>query len=228
MTGVEGALERVRAAGFTVLYGYVKGGRAAPVELDVDLDDLLALPQLHVPVIFYEQDALEPWDFEAPPGDGPGATPWDAPADPAPVNLAKFTPELQRFRSRLGEVHTLTLRAPLSGVLVSCTVVAAWHAEFAQLRAQALGQVHAQAQATKETERAAQTAEQARHDQRLRLLMDDSGFLKLARLKNTAQRTLLTYARTHAGEAVDALGEARTKEVLAELRDLVLMQKLDG
>ncbi len=57
--------------------------------------------------------------------------------------------------------------------------------------------------------------------------MDDGGFLKWARLKNTAQRTLLTYARTHAREAVEALGETWTKEVLAEVRDLVLMQKME-
>ena len=64
MTSVDEALEQVRNAGFTVLYGSVKGADSAPVELDVDLDDLLALPQQHVPVIFFERDSLEIWDFE--------------------------------------------------------------------------------------------------------------------------------------------------------------------
>lgn len=226
MTDVDKALEQVRDAGFTVLYGFMRG---TLVGLDVDLDDLLALPQQYVPVIFMEQESLSSWDFEAERPDlPPSVEQWQTPLEErAVVNLVEVEPGLQRFKSRLGEPHTITFRAPLSGVLVACTVTAEWYSEFAQLRAQALGLLRAQEQARVETQRAAEMAERERHVQRLRLLMDDGGFLKLARLKSTAQRTLLTYARTHAHEAVEALGETWAKEVLAEVRDLVLMQKME-
>lgn len=229
MTTVNEALEQVRNAGFTVLYGFVKEGKAAPVELDVDLDDLLALPQQHVPVVFFEQDSLEIWDFEVNRLDmRPAAERWQTPpGDQEMVDLVELEPGLRRFTSRQGDAHTITFRAPLSGVLVTCTVTAEWYSEFAQLQAQALELMRSQEQAKVEIQREAETAQQERHVQRLRLLMDDGGFLKLARLKSTAQRTLLTYARTHEREAVEALGEAWAKEVLAEVRDLVLLQKME-
>lgn len=229
MTTVNEALEQVRNAGFTVLYGFVKEGKAAPVELDVDLDDLLVLPQQHVPVVFFDQDNLEIWDFEVKrPDVRSAAEQWQTPAEEQEiVDLVELEPGLRRFTSRQGEAHTITFRAPLSGVLVTCTVAAEWYGEFIQLQAQALERMRTQEQARIEAQREVETAQQEQHVQRLRLLVDDGGFLKLARLKSTAQRTLLTYARTHEREAVEALGEAWAKEVLAEVRDLVLLKKME-
>ena len=52
--------------------------------------------------------------------------------------------------------------------------------------------------------------------------MDDIGFVRLARLKRTAQRTLISYARQQEPEAVAALGKKCVKELMGELRDWLL------
>ncbi|MFC3860649.1 hypothetical protein ACFOPQ_07725 [Deinococcus antarcticus] len=224
MSQVDQAVRQVEAK-FTVLKGQVSEQQNAVAR--VDLNALLSLPVEVVPVIFQSVLTLDEDDFEYELPDPRSTlervrgTPFEAEI----INLIELKPELKKFRKYLGQPELVSFSDPYNGVLVTCLVTEDWYLEFSDLIEEAQGLARARAAEVKEAVSQEQAAELKRHTQRLRLLLDDGGFLKLARVKSTAQRTLLSYARQKEPEAVAALGEQRMKELLGELRDWVLVHQ---
>lgn len=224
MSEVDQAVQQVSAR-FTVLEGRVNEQQSAVAR--VDLETLLMLPVLVVPVVFQSLFTLEEEDFEYELPDPRSSLERvrGAPFEPETVSLIELQPALKRFRKYLGQPEFVYFYAPYNGVVVTCLVTEDWYLAFSDLVEQAEGLAQARAAGVREAQSQEQAAELERHTQRLRLLLDDTGFLKLARVKSTAQRTLLTYAKQKEPEAVAALGDQRLKELLGELRDWVLMQQ---
>lgn len=235
MSKVDQAIEQLEQAGFTLLFAsrpdeapedrWGRPTRTCPPPIELDLDDLLKFPKNALPVVFFYRDTLGEDDFQHSDlqrGEVDGL-------ERLTVDLLSLEPKLSRFRKHLHDASEVELFAPYNGFMVVCHLQEAWYEEFVELRASAICQAEEHWARAAEVRRAAQAAqEQAAlrpHEQRIRLLADDTGFLKLARVKSTAQRTLLSYANLQEPEAVAALGEYRMKELLGELRDWVLFQK---
>lgn len=224
MSQVDQAVEQVSSR-FTVLEGRVSEQQSAVAR--VDLDAFLMLPVQVVPVVFQSLFTLEEEDFEYELPD-PRSTlerMRGASFEAETINLIELKPELKKFKKYLGQPEFVYFYAPYNGVVVTCLITEDWYLEFSDLIEEAEGLAQARAAEVREAVSQEQAAELERHTQRLRLLLDDGGFLKLARVKSTAQRTLLSYAKQKEPEAVAALGEQRLKELMGELRDWVLMQQ---
>lgn len=234
MSDVDHAITQMEEAGFTLIFAsrddeagdvvhdWGRLARSRTPVIKLDLDDLLTFPKLALPVVFFCRKTLWADDFQY------SEFPQDNASrlEMVTVDLTSLEPKLWHFQKRLSEASEVEFFAPYNGLMVVCRIREAWYDEFLELRNLALCQAREQlareAQAHREEQAAREQAALHPHEQRLRLLLDDSGFLKLARVKSTAQRTLMSYARERESEAVAALGEQRTKDLLTELRDRVL------
>lgn len=224
MNAVSQAIEKIGAR-FTVLEGQVSEQQSAVVR--VEIDAFLTLPVQAVPVVFQSVFTLEEGDFEFELPDSRSTLERmrGAPFEGETVNLIEFQPDLKRFKKYLGQSEFVYFYAPYNGVVVKCLVTEEWFLEFSDLVEEAESLAEAKALEVSEALSQEHAAELERHTQRIRLLLNDTGFLKLARVKSTAQRTLLSYAKQQEPEAVAALGEQRMKELISELRDWVLMRQ---
>lgn len=224
MSRVQQATEQISAR-FTAVEGQVSEQQTAVIK--VDLTAFLNLPPEAVPVVFYTALTLEEDDFEyelPDPRSGMERVRGE-PFEAVTVGLEDMNPKLKRFRKHLGQPRCVWFTAPYNGVLISCFELEDWYEKFFDEAALAEEQARLQAQEVRAAEQESKVADLERHIQRLRLFLDDTGFLRLARLKSTAQRTLISYAKQREPQAVAALGEARLKELMGELRDWVLVQQ---
>lgn len=237
MSEVDRVIERLEEAGFTLIFAI----RPTPVpslsewghpnqqqmpELQLELDDLMKFPKSLLPIIFFHQKTFSERDFQLqqhPNDDEQGLK-------PQPIDLCELEPELKHFQRRLQESTEVEFFAPYNGVMLVCHLSEAWYTEFLMLRRlaeiQAREQLNRKLQTRQEEKNQQEQAALKPHEQRIWLLLDDTGFLKLARVKSTAQRTLLSYAKKQEPEAAAALGELRLKELLAELRDWLVLHSM--
>lgn len=234
MSQVNRALERLEEAGFTLIFAIRPDTAPGPdewgrqnqpqmPELRLELDDLVKFPKHLLPIIFFDQKFLRQDDFQVQEYRNDNAQGLELQT----INLCELEPKLKRFQRRLDEPAEVDFFAPYNGVMLICHLREAWYTEFLDLKrpatAQAREQLARDAQARQEEKAQQEQAALRPHEQRIRLLLDDTGFLKLARVKSTAQRTLLSYAKSREPEAAAALGELRLKEMLAELRDWLVL-----
>lgn len=235
MSQVDRALERLEEAGFTLIFAIRADTAPGPdewghqnqpqmPELRLELDELIKFPKHLLPIIFFDQKFLRQDDFQVQEYRNDDAQGLELQT----INLCELEPKLKRFQRRLGEVAELDSFAPYNGLMLVCHLREAWYKEFLDLKQpvemRAREQLACEAQAYREERRQQEKAALKPHEQRIWLLLDDTGFLKLARVRSTAQRTLLSYAKKQEPEAAAALGELRLKELLAELRDWLALQ----
>lgn len=221
---VETALARLKAAGFTVLEGFSGGQKG--MEMDIEFDEFLKLPVQAVPVVFAGVVSFEGSDLEYVLEDPrspverfrEGGT-----TVPETVDLIKLNPLLKNYQGHLGQPSFVALVAPLNGLLVKTYVSEPWYEEMSGLINEAEALAEEQASQRREKEKAKQAAQLEGQVQKLRLLLDDGDFLKLARVKATAQRTLVNLAKQKFPEESTAVGEQRLKELIAELRDQIVL-----
>lgn len=212
-------LDTLRAGGLILIPG-VTVSRQAP-EIHTDLQALLSLPA--GTAAFYDLATFDDEDFMATvPDERPRLEQLRDPRPAERVDLRTINRALTRFERYRGEHAVLTVTAPLHGALITCVTSEPWYVEFAEAcegaEAQAAAQAHEARQAQADQESAALEA----HARRLRIIADHGAFQKLARVKNTTMRTLVAYAAAQQPETVAALGEARTRELVQELRDHVM------
>lgn len=223
---VEITLTRLKAAGFTVIEGFSDGHKG--VEMAVEFEEFLKLPVQAVPVVFsgvvtFDESDLE-YTLEDP------RTPIERFREsgttlPETVDLLKVNPVLKNYRTHLGTPSFVALIAPVGGILVKTYVSEPWYEEMSALISEAEALAEEQASQRREQDKAKQAAQLEGQIQKLRLLLDDGDFLKLAQVKATAQRTLVNVARQKFPEEAAAVGEQRLKELIAELRDHVILAK---
>lgn len=221
---VNTTIARVKAAGFTVVEGLTGGQKTT--EVDVDFEEFLKLPVTAVPVVFSYTMTFDESDLQytlEDPRTLRERFKETGKVIPEDVDLTELEPALKNYQSYLGMPSFVALAAPLNGILVKTYVAEPWYDEVSTLISEAEARAEEQAEQRREQDKARQAAQLESQLQKLRLLLDDGDFLKLARVKATAQRTLISVAKQKYPEAAAALGEPRLKELIAELRDQVML-----
>ncbi|MFC5849369.1 hypothetical protein [Deinococcus petrolearius] len=222
MNLIQKSLESVRVQGFTVINGFVGGQKA--VEVDVEFEEFLNLPAAAVPVVFanvvsFDEDDLK-YRIEDP--RSPIERFREGEMLPEIVDLLKVKPDLARFQPHLDTPAFVAFAAPLNGVLVKSFVTEPWYNEMSALISEAEALAEEQAFRRREAKKAKEAAKLEDEVQKIRSLTEDADFVRLAKLKSTAQRTLMSLAKQKYPEATTAVGDQRLKELMAEIQDLIL------
>lgn len=191
----------------------------------LSLEDFLRIRDSDVALVFFEIGVLDElaFEYELPDHRSSLQRVRGEPFEVVAVDLFDLAPDLERFREYFGQATFVTFYAPYGGVLLSCTVVEDWYLECLEQLELAEAAAREKAQQEREQQAQDEAAVLERHTQKLRLLLDDTAFLRLAKVKSTTQRTLLNYAKQKEPDAVTVLGEQRMKELMGELRDWVLV-----
>ncbi|MBZ9752859.1 hypothetical protein K7W42_18625 [Deinococcus sp. HMF7604] len=209
----------LRNSGLQLIQG-VTAARQAP-EIHVDLQGLRHLPA--GTLAFYDLASFDDEDFVfTVPDERPRLEQLRAPRPPETTDLRRVDPALTRFESHVGEDAVLTVTVPWHGALITCLLTAPWYTEFVQVCEAAEAQAAAQAHEAREAQVARDSEALEEHARKLRIIVDDAAFLKLARVKSTSLRTLVAYVASQQPAAVTALGEQRTRDLVRELRDHVM------
>lgn len=225
MSLIEQSIEDVRARGFTVINGFAGGQK--PVEVDLEFEEFLNLPATSVPVVFANVVSFDESDLKYRIEDprSPIERFREGEMLPEIVDLLKVKPDLARFQPYLDTPAFVAFVAPLNGVLVKSFVTEPWYDEMSNLISEAEALAEERAFRRREDKKAKETAKLEGELQKIRSLTDDADFVRLAKLKSTAQRTLMSLAKQKYPEAATAVGEQRLKELMAEVRDLILTRQ---